>query len=888
MRRLDSRSDRIGPGYRELRRLHGNGVVLSYLNATGTAVEGYDGVKRLTRERLSTSGGASLIERAYAYNRANVRRGEQRFDDSGVTDTFSYDSLYRVVSARYDEGGTASAARRATVRADYTLDGAGNRRFVVSQDAAGAEQTEAYSVNSLNEYTRKGSASRVHDLNGNLLDDGTLLYAYDFKNRLSKAFRKSDGALVAEYFYDCENRRIEKRVHPAAAGVPPGTTRFLYDGWSVCEERDGADTPLATFVCHLAFGLDEVVQIQRTAAHASGAGTIYLHQNARSDVIAVTDSTGSLAEKTFYDDFGRALDAAKQVKTLSLVGNPYGFQGRRLDGEVGLYYFRNRHYDPASGRFLQRDPVWDSRNVGNQYSFGNASPLSVSDPMGTEGFFDDMAELGGIVADIGEATYDFAAEVVEDGWDRATETYDMVRKAGYNPLAAGALAVADVVLSETGAYDMWSAKEGYDVERLIRTGEYKKLSDAERVYYAGAGFLKFGMAAWGGAGALSKARCLVTKGPGGRCFVAGTLVSTAAGFVEIERLRLGQRVLALEEGAPAEERIEPSEWAVVALTMPNPDGSDDELEIELLRPKAWLAANLDRTTRTIALSLPELQLEGDAAMQEIKPCPAIEAGPGRVVTATFTHENSYVLRVEVEVAGRLEVLQPTRQHPFYVVGEGWTRADALEAQDVVRTVSGEGVVVSCTRGVGVRQRVFNLEVEGSHTYYVGASGVLVHNSYATLELPIDNILSQGASSVNRHRPLRRAGSKIQEGMIIKAAQKANRAKRAKTRPGSKAYERTVRSRLGSTQQTVRGRDIDGVGGGFFTQIKDHTSYGKKIGQPLDVLPGDNFEQLAATRRIAAEAGQRTRLATSLPIPPRAKAWIQRRFPETEFIVIPNN
>jgi len=41
----------------------------------------------------------------------------------------------------------------------------------------------------------------------------------------------------------------------------------------------------------------------------------------------------------------------------SLTGNPYLFQGRRLDEESGLYYFRNRQYDPVHGRFLSRDPA---------------------------------------------------------------------------------------------------------------------------------------------------------------------------------------------------------------------------------------------------------------------------------------------------------------------------------------------------------------------------------------------------------------------------------------------------------------------------------------------------------------------------------------------------
>ncbi len=50
----------------------------------------------------------------------------------------------------------------------------------------------------------------------------------------------------------------------------------------------------------------------------------------------------------------------------------------------GLLYFRARYYDPATGRFVQRDPVWDPGNFGNQYSFVGNSPVSGVDPFGDQ------------------------------------------------------------------------------------------------------------------------------------------------------------------------------------------------------------------------------------------------------------------------------------------------------------------------------------------------------------------------------------------------------------------------------------------------------------------------------------------------------------------------
>jgi len=96
----------------------------------------------------------------------------------------------------------------------------------------------------------------------------------------------------------------------------------------------------------------------------------------------VTDAAGSVVERRFYDDFGRLLDAQKEPATESVTGLEYGFQGRRLDAETGLVYFRNRYYDPGTGRFVQRDPVWDAGNVGGWYTFVGNRPISDNDPHG--------------------------------------------------------------------------------------------------------------------------------------------------------------------------------------------------------------------------------------------------------------------------------------------------------------------------------------------------------------------------------------------------------------------------------------------------------------------------------------------------------------------------
>ena len=59
-------------------------------------------------------------------------------------------------------------------------------------------------------------------------------------------------------------------------------------------------------------------------------------------------------------------------RTTSNVGNQLGYTGSHHDVETGLVYMRSRYYNPATGRFLTKDPIGtcgDLTNVGNSYAF---------------------------------------------------------------------------------------------------------------------------------------------------------------------------------------------------------------------------------------------------------------------------------------------------------------------------------------------------------------------------------------------------------------------------------------------------------------------------------------------------------------------------------------
>ncbi len=74
-------------------------------------------------------------------------------------------------------------------------------------------------------------------------------------------------------------------------------------------------------------------------------------------------------------------------------------------------------------------------------------------------------------------------------------------------------------------------------------------------------------------------------------------------------------------------------------------------------------------------------------------------------------------------------INTTENHPFYTEGKGWCAASELEEGDVLHTQDGKTETVASveTETLDEPVKVYNLEIEDSHTYYVSVNGVLVHN-----------------------------------------------------------------------------------------------------------------------------------------------------------------
>ncbi len=101
------------------------------------------------------------------------------------------------------------------------------------------------------------------------------------------------------------------------------------------------------------------------------------------------------------------------------------------------------------------------------------------------------------------------------------------------------------------------------------------------------------------------------------------------------------------------------------------------------------------------------------------------------------------------------VIDTTENHPFYVEGKGWCAAVELEDGDVLRTQGGETEIVEDVQIEQLSEavKVYNLEIEDSHTYYVSADEVLVHNICgkpdSKTQIDMDEVMSGHTVDGNR-------------------------------------------------------------------------------------------------------------------------------------------
>ena len=145
---------------------------------------------------------------------------------------------------------------------------------------------------------------------------------------------------------------------------------------------------------------------------AIGSTPYFYVRNAQNDIIGLVDSTGTQVVKYSYDSWGNCTVSGSQASGAG-AKNPFRYRGYYYDRETGLYYLKNRYYDPEIKRFLSPDApeVLTAAPMAlsdkNLYAYCDNNPVVRVDGTGTfwETVF-DLVSFGFSIAEVIANPYD--------------------------------------------------------------------------------------------------------------------------------------------------------------------------------------------------------------------------------------------------------------------------------------------------------------------------------------------------------------------------------------------------------------------------------------------------------------------------------------------------
>ncbi len=674
------------------------------------------GTSTLTRDRLNRlkeirQSGTGVTEKRVdmRYDAASQIKGISRYRDLAGTQMVA-DSEYNYDLAGRLQDLTHRKANNTTI-ANYglTYDPGDRLTQITSIDGP-----TTFSYDTANQLTSADHASQTdenygYDLNGNrinagyqtggnnqLLTDGTYNYAYDdegnrtsrttigtgavteyawdYRNRLPQVAEKSATGVVTRlvnYRYDVNNHRIAKIVDLDGVGTQVATTeRYVYDGDHIALVFDGQGNQLQRFL----YGIEVDQVLVQENANGDLLWALADYQGSVRDVI---DSQGNLLNHIVYDSFGNVTS-----QTNSAVNFRFGYTGRELDSETGLYYYRSRYYDPHSGQFIGQDSLGFAAGDSNLYRYVSNSPTNFTDPSGH--YFlpsvRDVADLSDSMNPLGRLGIrpaNWILDRIRDSMEPcdAVEFENDIRKRREIDLGErfGEEAVdwygERLYDQNTPFWQKPALGLGLGLSGLWTRGTSNATVDTLSAALTANGALK------------SAGLSTNIKSPWGpNCFIAGTLILTRDGKKPIEDLTTG-------------------DWVV----------SWDEEQGELIE---------------------------------------------RPVTEWFRREAPAIIDIFIGV----EKISCTIDHPFWVEKTGWVLASQIKPGTVLRDRTGNLLTVDEVRRRYEVTPVYNVEIQGLHTYFVSNLEVLSHNMCGGTVNPINF-----SSSITKFDPKFAANQVVKNG-----------------------------------------------------------------------------------------------------------------------------
>ena len=313
-----------------------------------------------------------------------------------AVETFTYDKDDRLVERQlpsgdclewiYDEKGHLSKAKPPQGDHDFVYDAVSGRLTqAVSRD--GQQIAHAYddtgnriSVTNTLTGASLDSEDFSYDDDNKLLAAGTTTYGYDADGRLRQVVRNgdittchynTDGTLAAVDLPDgrqisYEHDHLGRRVSRSIDGVR--THAWLYgEGLTPLAEYDGTGSLRTIYI--YAGGATPVKMFR--------SGTTYhIISDHLGSPRLVVDSAGAVVKQIDYDGFGNIVTDSNP--TFDLV---FGFASGMSDPDHELVRFGARDYQPSTGRWSAKDPIFFHGGL-NLYGYAGGDPVNNADRIG--------------------------------------------------------------------------------------------------------------------------------------------------------------------------------------------------------------------------------------------------------------------------------------------------------------------------------------------------------------------------------------------------------------------------------------------------------------------------------------------------------------------------
>ncbi|MFD2160623.1 RHS repeat domain-containing protein [Rubritalea tangerina] len=279
--------------------------------------------------------------------------------------TASYDSGNRVTGWNR----TGAIDTNSPESQSWNYDDAGNW---TSTTIDGTVQNRSH--NDDNELTAVAGNNTALDDRGNLTeDDQGNVYIYDLDNRLKRV--ELDNNTDVDMVYDALGRRVL---------IDNGSDETFFTWWGDQEvaehEHNSTQSTVQNDLWAHPTALNTIIA---RAVEGSKFKMEWYHKNYLDHVYAVSDDSGDILEHYRYNAFGEVevYNTSENELATGAIDNKVTWNSRRYDSDTKLHYYKYRHYNPALGRWLSRDPIEEEGGV-NLYGFVGNDVVNKTDVFG--------------------------------------------------------------------------------------------------------------------------------------------------------------------------------------------------------------------------------------------------------------------------------------------------------------------------------------------------------------------------------------------------------------------------------------------------------------------------------------------------------------------------